>query len=81
MTTSSRSAAGARLLRTRSVQAIETGSESLRDVEELLGRTGTAATVTSQADQQILASGRDLRSSAEPLVLPVSGDRFGRCHH
>ena len=34
-----------------------------------------------KADQQILASGRDLRSRAGPLVLPVSGHRFRRCHY
>jgi hypothetical protein len=33
-----------------------------------------------QADQQILARGRDLRSSEGPLVLAVSGHRFGRGH-
>jgi len=44
-------------------------------------RTGATHPAASQADQQILARGRDLRSRAGPLVLPVSGHRFGRRHY
>ena len=33
-----------------------------------------------KADRQILARGRDLHSSEGPLVLPVSGHRFGWGH-
>ena len=46
----------------------------------LFARTGTAAATAPQADQQILARGRDLCSSEGPLVLPVSGHRFCRSH-
>jgi transposase-like protein len=71
-------------------------SLSLRDVEELLKERGVEVDHTTvwhcvqrygpeleerlQADQQILARGRDLRSSKGPLVLPVSGRRFRRRH-
>jgi hypothetical protein len=46
----------------------------------LWSRTGAADAATPEANQQILARGRDLRSSEGPLVLPVSGHRFGRSH-
>src|ERR1700722_5797177 len=34
-----------------------------------------------EADQQVVAGRRNLHSGKRPLVLPVPGDRFGRCHH
>jgi len=43
-------------------------------------RTGVTHTAASQADPRILARGRDLRSRTGPLVLPLSGHRFSRCH-
>ena len=69
-------------------------SLSLRDVEKILEErgleavgttlrsgTGAADATAPEADQQILACGRDLRSSERPLVLLVSGHRFGRSHN
>jgi hypothetical protein len=46
----------------------------------LWSRTGAAAAAPPQANQQIMARGRDVRSSKGPLVLPVSCHRFRRGH-
>jgi len=59
-------------------------SLSPRDVEELLDERGLNwssgyGDISSRPTNP--GGRRDLRSSAGPLVLPVSGDRFGRCHH
>src|ERR1017187_2705544 len=42
---------------------------------------GAAIAKASQADKQVLASGRNLRSREGSLVLLVSGHRFQGCHH
>src|ERR1039457_1604095 len=42
---------------------------------------GAATATASQADQQVLASGRNLRSREGAVVLLVSGHRFQGSHH